>query len=103
MVNNNQWSGSNRSQRLPSNWAALRAAILKRDNYLCQLRWSGCDGQATDVDHIKAGDDHRPENLQAACRSCHKKKSSNEGNQAKAALRAARFRKKPAHPGRRVK
>ncbi|WP_190821982.1 HNH endonuclease [Saccharopolyspora pogona] len=97
----NQWRGSNRSKRLPSNWPILRSATLKRDNYLCQLSWLGCERRATEVDHKNRGDDHRPENLQSACKSCHAKKSALEGNQAKAALRAARFRKPAKHPGRR--
>lgn len=94
------WEGSGRKGRLPTNWTALRRAVLKRDNYSCQIKEPGCQGRATDVDHIQAGDDHRLANLQAACRTCHQAKSSREGNQAKARLRAARFRKKPTHPGR---
>lgn len=99
-MTSNQWRGSSRAKRLPSNWPSIRMAVLKRDNYSCQIKEPGCDGRATDVDHIKAGDDHRLENLQAACRTCHQDKSSKEGNQAKAALRAARYRNKPTHPGR---
>jgi len=98
--NSNKWRGSNRASRLPSNWTALRRAVLKRDNNSCQIQEPGCLGRATEVDHIQAGDDHRLSNLQAACRACHAAKSGREGNAAKARLRAARFRKKPTHPGR---
>lgn len=100
-MTSNQWRGSGRAQRLPSNWTALRGAVLKRDNYSCQIKGPSCLGRATDADHIQAGDDHRLSNLQASCRTCHQAKSSKEGNEAKAALRAARFRKPPRHPGRR--
>ena len=100
-MTSNQWRGSNRASRLPSNWTALRGAVLKRDNYSCQIKEPGCQGRATDVDHIQAGDNHRLDNLRAACRTCHQSKSSREGNEAKARLRAARYRRKPTHPGRR--
>ncbi|WP_372907157.1 HNH endonuclease [Saccharopolyspora indica] len=96
----NRWRGSNRGSRLPGNWASLRKSALSRDNHRCQIRGPRCEGRATEVDHIKAGDDHRLVNLQSVCTTCHKSKSSQEGHQARAALRAARFRKKPAHPGR---
>ena len=95
------WGTSDRRSRLPGNWfSSIRPAVLKRDGYRCQLKLAGCLGKATDVDHIKPGDDHSMTNLQAACKTCHQQKSSDEGNRAKAALRAARFRKKPVHPGR---
>ena len=53
-----------------------------------------------EVDHIERGDDHRDVNLRGMCRPCHGRKSSQEGNEAKAA------KKKPTgffdepHPGR---
>jgi 5-methylcytosine-specific restriction protein A len=97
-MTSNKWRGSNRASRLPSNWASLRRLALKRDDFKCRL----CGGtEDLEVDHIERGDNHALENLRTLCRTCHKGKSSKEGNQAKAAMRAARFRKKPAHPGRR--
>lgn len=96
----NGWSSSNRRSRLPGNWSALRRQVLRRDQNTCQLKLAGCETKATEVDHIIAGDNHELTNLRAACKKCHQQKSSAEGNQAKAAIRAARFRKKPGHPGR---
>jgi 5-methylcytosine-specific restriction protein A len=56
------WKGSSRSARLPGNWATLRAAVLRRDNHQCTRLTNGqrCPHPATEVDHIRAGDDHTP-------------------------------------------
>ncbi|MDS2171621.1 HNH endonuclease signature motif containing protein [Nesterenkonia sp. CL21] len=74
--------------------------ILRRDAYACQL----CGAEATEVDHIKAGDDHSDENLQAICTPCHARKSSSEGGAARARelrqLRAMIKRKPEQTPGR---
>lgn len=95
------WAASNRRERLPADWAWRTAEVLKRDKYRCQLRWSGCFGSATEVDHKKRGDDHRFENLQAACTYCHARKSAAEGVAARAKLRALRKRPVGRHPGMR--
>lgn len=66
---------------------AWRAAVLERDHYQCQLRYPGCITTATHADHVTpiaeggAADDIA--NGQAACRPCHSKKSSREGQRAK--------------------
>lgn len=61
-------------------WRELRAAILKRDRYLCQLKLEGCTvtaplaggwkhaGQAHHLHGRSKGDD--PAYLVAACRNC---------------------------------
>lgn len=72
------WAGSNRRQRLPSNWSTLRAHVLERDAHQCR-----CGAPATDVDHVLAGDNHDPTNLEAICARCHRAKSSAEGNAAR--------------------
>lgn len=99
-----QWQGSDRRDRLPSNWdTEIRPAILKRDSYRC--RWiehnQRCTARATDVDHINRGDDHRPQNLRALCAPHHARKSSAEGNQAKAQRKTLMLRPQRPHPGRR--
>jgi 5-methylcytosine-specific restriction enzyme A len=100
-----QWSSSTRRDRLPAGWNQIRRSILKRDNWRCQVRKEDgrpCGDHATEVDHIKPGDDHRPENLQAICSWHHQRKSSREGGQANAAKRRAnanRFRRTEEHPG----
>jgi hypothetical protein len=47
---------------------------------------------ATDVDHIVAGDDHEPSNLQALCRFHHARKSAREGASAAIKVRVKRER-----------
>ncbi|ASZ75439.1 HNH endonuclease [Mycobacterium phage Kimona] len=96
------WNTSDRRARLPADWEEnYRIPVLQRDGYRCQIRLRGCLGKATDVDHIRRGDDHSHRNLQAACSRCHGKKSSAEGNARKRELRARRFRPAERHPGRR--
>lgn len=53
--------------------------VLRRDGGTCQL----CGAPATEVDHINAGDNHHPNNLQAICTTCHRRKSSSEGGSAR--------------------
>ena len=61
-------------------WRRLRAAILLRDQYMCQCpECNGAGLLAHEVDHIipiaKGGTDE-PSNLQAINRDCHKRKSA---------------------------
>ncbi|AWY03823.1 HNH endonuclease [Gordonia phage Nedarya] len=96
------WAGSSRRQRLPKDWELkYRLPVLSRDRWLCQINGPGCKRAARDVDHIVAGDNHSHDNLQAVCDACHRKKSSAEGNSAKAKLKAQRRRPTERHPGRR--
>lgn len=98
------WENSNRKSRLPSNWKMLRLHVLKRDDYKCQETDHGkrCTDVATEVDHIVAGDNHRPENLRALCRRHHSKKSALEGAVAAKAARERKHnklrRKEETHP-----
>lgn len=63
----------------PPGWKAQRKRVLARDEYLCQLRLSGCTGDATDVDHIVENwKRQRPatdDELQAACSHCNQLKN----------------------------
>ncbi|QFG10464.1 HNH endonuclease [Mycobacterium phage Anthony] len=95
------WDTSDRHSRLPPNWPAIRRRVLRDADWVCEIRWAGCVGRATEVDHERRGDDHSLSNLQAACWSCHGKKSSAEGNARKRELRARRKRPTERHPGRR--
>lgn len=95
------WEGSTRRDRLPSNWKAIRLAVLERDGHRCQIRDDGCEVVAVEVDHIEAGkDDHRMEALQAACTWCHGRKSSREGAAARGP-RVSTRRRPEKHPGLR--
>lgn len=95
-----QWAGSNRRNRLPKNWPAIRSRILKRDGRICHVcQQPGADG----VDHVIPGDDHSDANLKAIHHNvapyCHRRKSSSEGGQAARAKRIPRKRPPERHPG----
>lgn len=63
-----------------------RLRVLKRDRYLCQLRYQDvCIGEATIADHTLAlalGGRDTDDAMQAACLPCHNRKSSAEGHRA---------------------
>lgn len=71
----------NRHQRgYGTKWEKVRAGVLKRDSYLCQVcRMAGRTTPATEVDHIvpkaRGGKDDAL-NLQAICSPCHKHKTA---------------------------
>mgnify|MGYP000960176560 CR=1 FL=1 len=95
------WYTSDRRGRLPRDWDRIRTRVLARAAYQCQAITHDprCDGRATDVDHIHAGDDHSLDNLQALSAVCHRAKTARESiarNHAR-----ARMRLHPAepHPG----
>jgi len=58
----------------------MKADVLSRAGYLCQVSDTGCLGAATQVDRIDNTLGYVEGNLEAACRPCHAKKSSREGN-----------------------
>lgn len=98
------WAGSDRLQRLPPDWAKIRKRILRRDGFRCTHIDDGvrCAEPATDVDHIRPGDDHRETNLRSLCGPHHQAKSSREGAEALKKKRRQidqRFRRREAHPG----
>lgn len=99
------WEGSDRRSRLPKDWPKIRLRVLRRDEGQCTaLTQAGerCDSLASDVDHIRPGDDHSMENLRSLCSYHHKVKSSREGAAAKNAKRRAiekKFRRTEQHPG----
>lgn len=60
-------------------WRKLRAQVLERDRYLCQLQLPGCTTTATTADHKtpkSQGGRDTLDNLQAACAHCNGKKGS---------------------------
>lgn len=94
----NKWADSGRSQRLPPDWPARRAKVLKRDGRICWL----CGGAGADaVDHKVRGDDHSDANLAAVHQDvwpyCHRKKNASEGHAARWRHRMARSPER--HPG----
>ncbi|QMP84547.1 HNH endonuclease [Streptomyces phage Endor2] len=99
------WQNSNRRDRLPPDWFKIRARVLRRDGHTCTHRDANgirCADLATDVDHIRPGDDHSMENLRALCSWHHGQKSGAEGAAAKAAnwrRQNQKFRRSEDHPG----
>jgi len=92
------WDTSNRRSRLPADWfTRIRPHILKRDPR-CKLRYPGCTGVSTQVDHIQRGDDHSYANLQGVCAKCHATKSAREGRNAQLSRRQKRLRPQERHP-----
>ena len=91
---------SDRGAEMGPDWARIRARVLRESKYVC----AECKGDgACEVDHIvsrRNGGSNDYSNLQALCRTCHARKSSNEGNAAKARLRARRARPTDRHPGK---
>lgn len=92
------WSTSTRSARYPADWKKRRVKVLERDGYRCRIRGPHCTVAATQVDHVKHGDDHSYLNLQACCDACHKAKTAEE-SQAARGVGAARKRPAENHPG----
>jgi len=98
-----KWAGSDRKARLPPDWEARRAFVLRRDGWQCTelVRDVRCPQIATDVDHIIPGDDHSYGNLTSLCGPHHDLKSSREGAAAKARIRNAKRRPPETHPALR--
>lgn len=76
------WVGSDRKERLPPDWLAIRKRILERDGRRCCWVEDGnrCLAEATDVDHKIPGDDHSPSNLQSLCRRHHLIKTGSDSH-----------------------
>lgn len=75
------WSTSNRRSRLPGNWSSLRNRVFKEKGRQCYIMEDGvrCTNHATEVDHLRAGDDHSMANLFPICSPHHASKSGREG------------------------
>jgi len=102
------WVGSNRRDRLPADWPRIRGRVLRRDGYQCTwIRSDGdgterCPEPATEVDHIRRGDDHDETNLRGLCSYHHGIKSAAEGGRARAFKRQRidqKFLRTDEHPG----
>ncbi|WGL97248.1 HNH endonuclease signature motif containing protein [Arsenophonus sp. aPb] len=79
----NHQPGKSRHQRgYGTRWDKLRAQILKRDKYLCQICLkNSLATTAKTVDHIIAkahGGTDAESNLQSLCWPCHRKKTARE-------------------------
>lgn len=100
-------AGSRRSVPLPIGWRALCNVVLARDpscryGILENEPNVVCLQPSTEVDHIGAAWDHRPEVLRGICHNHHIIRTSAQANAAKALLRSLRYRPKEKHPGYRL-
>lgn len=93
-----QWRGSQRVNRLPPGWyRRIRPLVFQAYGDICHL--CGRPG-ANIVDHVIAGDDHSLANLRPAHDDpCHRRKSAQEGVQARAVRRESSKMPTEAHPG----
>ena len=61
-------------------WRKIRQQVLERDDHQCQLRYPGCRGEATEVDHVAdvamGGALYDPDNCRAVCAPCHRRRSN---------------------------
>lgn len=63
-------------------WRRARAECLRRAAWRCQLRLEGCQGAASQADHVipvSQGGGHEQGNLRAACAACHAKVTAQQG------------------------
>jgi len=63
-------------------WRRARAECLRRAKWRCQIRLEGCQGAASQVDHItpvSEGGTHDQSNLRATCTACHAKVTAQQG------------------------
>jgi hypothetical protein len=97
-------SSSRRTVPLPADWGSVRPAVLARDPVcrygIAELGETGsCMQPSAEVDHIGSPWDHRLEMLRGICAVHHLKRSSMQGNAARARLRSLRLRPPERHPG----
>lgn len=97
------WYTSDRRSRLPRDWDRIRTRVLSRAAYQCQAieHDPRCDGRATDVDHIRPGDNHSLDNLQALSAVCHRAKTAHETNVRNRVRARMRLHPAEPHPGSR--
>jgi 5-methylcytosine-specific restriction endonuclease McrA len=73
-----------------SAWKRARLAALRRARYRCELHLDGCQGAASEVDHIHGlASDPNHQFLRAVCTSCHSKRTAEQGHDARRGRRAA--------------
>jgi 5-methylcytosine-specific restriction protein A len=85
------WNNKRDVGRMTSRpWSRLREQILRRDPLCVACSAQGRIREATEVDHIvplAKGGTNSPDNLQALCTDCHKRKTQvDSGNSRKVAI-----------------
>ena len=68
------------AQRYGADWRRARLECLRAARWKCEIRMDGCQGAASEVDHVDgAGNDPGHKHLRAACKSCHAKVTARQG------------------------
>jgi 5-methylcytosine-specific restriction protein A len=103
------WETSDRLQRLPDNWGALKRVIKARARRTSKLGIAQCEQRlpsgkrcprlGTDCDHKIAGDDHSESNLQWLCPTHHERKTVKEAAEGRRAFKRSKYRPSEDHPG----
>ena len=94
------------------NWRAIRQQVLERDNYECQLGFTGCQFAATEVDHAtsiaelgiqRGGEGDAADCCRSVCKACHEKLNARQRVAGQQRMNALRQRRKhlptQSHPG----
>jgi hypothetical protein len=78
------WAGKSFDPRRSDTAAhrRLKAQVLQRANFACEIADVGCLGTATEVDRVDRTLGYTLENTAACCHSCHAKKTGREGRAA---------------------
>jgi hypothetical protein len=64
-------------------WRKARLACLRAARWQCQRQLPGCQGTATEANHRRGlANDPGHTDLEAICRSCHRKVTAAQGNAA---------------------
>lgn len=72
------------SRRYGPGWRKARDRAIKAANWRCEIRLQGCTGAASEVDHILgAAADPQHTALRAACLTCHRKITAQQGGGAR--------------------
>lgn len=67
-----------------ADWKRARTACLTQARWRCQIRMEGCQGAASEADHIDGlAADPQHKRLRATCVSCHRKVTSEQGHDAR--------------------
>ena len=57
-----------------------RLACMRRARWRCEIRLEGCQGAASEADHVdQVANDPRHDRLRAACKNCHRKVTAQQG------------------------
>lgn len=79
------WVSGGRSRTSTREHRQWRTEVLRRDRGSCRLRLPGCTGRAIEADHVvpvaRGGAEFDVANGQAACPSCHQRKTQAEARE----------------------